>query len=90
MALQDLIPALVDQAENEGDQATKGALHEVLLTLFGNNDPRDQDFWIDLYQYRGRLLNGDEGQKETGHTIDQRMREIRREVGTRGSSDASK
>ena len=39
--LQEWVPKLVYQAENDGDEGTRNILNEVLLTLFEHNHPED-------------------------------------------------
>lgn len=79
--LYDVIPRLVYQAQNEGNELTRDAIIDALLTLYRQNEPRDQDLWTDLHQFRLSLLNGDDNQKTLGRKLDREMRRIRQEAG---------
>lgn len=78
--LYSVIPKLVHQAENEGNEATRDVIINVLLTLYQHNDPHDQELWNDLNQFRLRFLNGDDNQKKLGNKLDREMRKIRQET----------
>ena len=69
------------QAQNEGNELTRDAIIDALLTLYRQNEPRDQDLWTDLHQFRLNLLNGDDNQKMLGRKLDREMRKIRQESG---------
>ncbi len=79
--LYGVIPKLVYQAKNEGDEPTRDAIIDALLTLYRHNEPLDQDLWIDLHQFRLSLLNGDDNQKKLGRKLDREMRKIRQDAG---------
>jgi hypothetical protein len=79
--LHDLIPRLVYQAQNEGDEPTRDAIVDGLLALYRHKSPLDRELWNDLHQYRLGLLNGDDNQKKLGRMLDREMRKIRREAG---------
>ena len=79
--LYDLIPRLVYQAQTEGDEPTRDAIIDALLTLYRHNSPLDRDLWSDLHQHRLSLLNGDENQKTLGRKLNRAMRKIRQEAG---------
>ena len=77
--LQDLIPKLVNQTENEGDEPTRNDMIEVLLEIFEHNQPRDQDLWMDLNDCRRRLLNSaEEPTRQLGQKLHREIRRMRR------------
>jgi len=78
--LYDVIPRLVHQAQNEGNEPTRDAIIDALLTLYRHNKPHDQDLWTDLHQFRRSFLNGDDNQKKIGRKLDREMRKIRQEA----------
>jgi hypothetical protein len=79
--LYDVIPRLVHQAQNEGNEPTRNIIIDALLNLYQSNKPRDQELWTDLHQFRLNLLNGDDNQKKLGRKLDRDMRKIRQEAG---------
>ncbi len=86
--LQDLIPRLVYQAQNESDVPTRDATIDALLTLYRYNRPDDNDLWNDLRQYRLSLLNGNDEQRPIGRGLDREMRKIRKGARQEGHNEA--
>ena len=76
--LDDLVPKLVSQAQHPPDERTRDAIAGSLIDLYKDNDPSNQDSWVDLNDYRRWLLNGDDSQKSLGRRINREMRRIRR------------
>ena len=79
--LLELVPKLVYQAQNSPDEPARSTIVESLLSFYESNDPLNQDLWSDLNDYRRRLLNGDDTQKQLGRKLARRMRDIRRNAG---------
>ena len=75
--LRQLVPKLVYQAQNVPDELNRDAIVASLLDLYRNNNPLNQDLWIDLHDYRRSLLNGDDMQRRAGRKLDRLMRGIR-------------